>query len=180
MEAIQELDFTILDAVQELMRCSWLDAVMVFITYLGGCLPFLLPLMIISKKHRYCGLAVMTAVLAAILLTECVIKPIFMRERPFLQNPDIILAIPKPDNFSFPSSHASVSFAASAALFQKNKLWGIIGVCLSAVTAFSRVYLYVHFPSDVLAGAILGTVIGIISFIIFGKAEKLHAGDKKL
>ncbi len=179
MEAIQEIDFAILDAVQEHLRCGWLDAVMVFVTYLGGCLPFLLPLMMISKKHRYCGLAVMSAVFAAILLTECVIKPIFMRERPFLQNPDIILAIPKPDNFSFPSSHASVSFAASTALFQKNKLWGIVGICLSAVTAFSRVYLYVHFPSDVLVGAILGTVIGVISLLIFKKAEELRSADKK-
>ena len=80
----------------------------------------------------------------------------------------LLIAVPR--DYSFPSGHTQASFAAASALMQTNKKAGISAYILAALIAFSRLYLYVHFPTDVLAGILIGICCGLLSGWIFGKA----------
>ena len=88
------------------------------------------------------------------------------RIRPYDIKEGIELIISTPSDYSFPSGHTSASFAAAVAVFACNKKWGSGALALAAVIAFTRLYLYVHFPTDVLAGAVLGTLCGVISYYV--------------
>lgn len=94
------------------------------------------------------------------LCCDILLKPLIARTRPFDVNGAIQLLISRPAGFSFPSGHTGASFAAASALyFSKNRLW-IPGVILAALIAVSRLYLYVHYPTDVLTGVLLGITAG--------------------
>ena len=103
--------------------------------------------------------------------------------RPYSYVPDITLLIPPLDDFSFPSGHTFASFAAATALFLYHRKAGAAAFILAVTIAFSRLYLYVHFPSDVLAGAILGIASGWTAYkIINWYAEKYQPtwlGEKR-
>ena len=101
------------------------------------------------------------------------IKPLVGRLRPFYIVHDIKLLIPEPYGYSFPSGHALSSFAASTVIFLNNKKLGLIALILAIMIAFSRLYLYVHYLSDVLVGALLGVMVGIFSKYILEKSHKL-------
>ena len=90
-----------------------------------------------------------------------ILKPLVARPRPFTSDPARILLIPRPEDYSFPSGHTAVSFAAaSAALFMKKRKTGVAFGAVACLIAFSRLYLYVHYPTDVLAGAVIGILCG--------------------
>ncbi|MBR5859170.1 MAG: phosphatase PAP2 family protein, partial [Clostridia bacterium] len=80
--------------------------------------------------------------------------------------------ISAPKDYSFPSGHSSASFASAVAIFMSNKKLGMPALVLASVIAFSRLYLYVHFPTDVLCGALLGSLCGVLGFILVKKAYK--------
>ena len=88
------------------------------------------------------------------------IKPLVGRIRPYDINTAVGLLIPRPTDFSFPSGHTGASFAAAAALEDSNYRLRIPAWVLAVLIAFSRLYLYVHYPTDVLAGAMLGILTG--------------------
>lgn len=92
------------------------------------------------------------------------IKPIVARTRPYEVNSAVSLLISKPIDYSFPSGHTAISFTIVSVLyfFRMKKYW-IITFVLACLIAFSRMYLYVHYPTDVLAGAIVGTFSGWIT-----------------
>ena len=80
-----------------------------------------------------------------------------------------------PNSYSFPSGHSSSSFAAATALFIMNKKTGVCAYVLAFLIAFSRLYNYVHFPSDVICGIILGILSALLIYFIF---KKLGLKDK--
>lgn len=71
-----------------------------------------------------------------------------------------------PQDFSFPSAHSMVSFAAAVVIFHYDRRFGIAALAVAAIIAFSRLYLFVHFPTDVLAGSLIGAGLGIASFVL--------------
>ena len=89
------------------------------------------------------------------------IKNIVARERPCWIDNTVNLLIANPKDFSFPSGHTLASFEAAVTIFLFNKKVGIPAIILAALIGFSRLYLFVHFPTDVLGGIILGTVIAV-------------------
>lgn len=90
-----------------------------------------------------------------VVCCNLLLKPLTARVRPCDVSRGIALLVPRPEDYSFPSGHTGASFAAvSALLFSRNKLW------LPCLIGFSRLYLYVHYPTDVLAGALLGLAAG--------------------
>lgn len=74
-----------------------------------------------------------------------------------------------PKDFSFPSAHTMISVSAAAALFHYSKALGIPALVIAALVGFSRLYLFVHFPTDVLAGAVIGVILAVVSCIVTDK-----------
>jgi undecaprenyl-diphosphatase len=81
-----------------------------------------------------------------------------------------------PKGYSFPSGHTLSAFLGATVLCCYKRSWGIPALILAGLIAFSRLYLYVHFPSDVLAGLVLGVVIGLVTVFLYGKIMRK---DKK-
>lgn len=156
-------EFAILDWIQANMRNPTLDLLMPAITALGnsGLIWLLLAgILLLTPKYRRAGVAVLAGLVLEIICCNMVLKPLVARVRPCDVNTAVQLLIARPDDFSFPSGHTGASFAAAAALFaDRNRLW-IPSLILSLLIAFSRLYLYVHYPTDILAGAAIGMMAG--------------------
>ncbi len=169
---IQSIDAFLLAAIP---RGTFGDAVMPYITRLGN-MGFIWILIIIVllffKKTRRCGVIAAGSLLLSLFLGEYGLKFIFHRQRPFYSLPEVLLLIPKPLGYSFPSGHAASSFAAASAIFYCNRKAGAVALFLAVLIAFSRVYLYVHYPSDALGGALLGFFCTVLVVFVKKKLTK--------
>ena len=105
----------------------------------------------------FCGLL---ALLIGALITNVALKNMIARVRPYEQFSDILLLLERQRDFSFPSGHACSSFAAACALYwtseERNRVIGVLSLILAALIAWSRLYVGVHFPTDVLCGVLIG------------------------
>lgn len=177
-EKILEFDFSVLDFIQSNFANSYMDAVMKVVSssYFFALWIVIGIILIFIKKQRLNGISLLCSLSITILLTEFVLKLIFMRERPFLLNETHTLIIPSPFGTSFPSSHTALSFTAAVVLLRVSKPIGISAIAFAALVGFSRMYLYVHFPTDVIAGAVVGTAASILSVFAVGKiADKIKS-----
>ncbi len=118
------------------------------------------------RRTRTAGVAVIAAVAASELAVPLV-KLVFARPRPFMVDASVALIVPEPGGWSFPSGHAASAFAAAGALAvslgrDRWKLW-LPAVLVAALIGFSRLYLFVHWPTDVAVGAVLGFVVGTLA-----------------
>lgn len=160
---MQQLEVTILDWIQNHLRCDLLDAVLPPITHLcdhGEIWILLAAVLLLLRKKRHSGLAVSGALVLDLVTCNMILKPLFGRIRPFVAYPGVDLLVPPPLDASFPSGHTAASFAAVFALLaMKDPLWKP-ALALAVVIAFSRLYLYVHWPSDVLGGVLVGAAAG--------------------
>lgn len=160
------IDFVILDWIQEHLRCGFLDAVMPAITNLawnGLIWIILASVLLLVRKYRKCGMTMLVGLAAGSLVSNLLIKNLVGRPRPVWINQNIEILVTIPQDFSFPSGHSTASFAAAAVLLHYDKRFGIPALVLAVLIAFSRLYLYVHFPSDVAAGTLIGIVIGMLA-----------------
>lgn len=171
------IDNTILDYIQSYIRCDFLDVIMPFITRLGdGGILWIAGslILLIYPKTRKVGFAALLGLAFEVLCCNFIIKPFVARPRPCDVNTTIQLLISKPTDFSFPSGHTGASFAAVSSLyFSKNRLW-IPSLILAVLIGFSRLYLYVHYPSDVLAGALTGIMTGWLGYALAGFLGSKH------
>lgn len=166
------MELNILDFIQNNMTSPLMNSIMMFFTTLGnvGIIWIITGATLLCfKKYRYWGAMILVALIFTFVIDEVVLKNLIDRPRPFVVNTDITLLIPEPSGSSFPSGHAATSFACAYVIFKCNKKMGIIALSVAAVIAFSRIYLYVHYPSDILVGAILGLICGEIVYIAFTK-----------
>ena len=158
----------------ESIRTPVLDKIMVGVTKLGdvGIIWIILTaILLIIPKTRRTGGVMLVALVVQTVLCNVILKNLFARTRPYDVNTTVQLLVPKLHDFSFPSGHTSASFTAVSALyFSKDKLWkpALILACLIAV---SRLYLYVHYPTDVLGGLLLGVLSGYIGYKIMEKVK---------
>lgn len=170
---IYEIDFAILDFIQGL-HTDILDKVFSFITHLGdkGHIWIALSIcLLFAKKYRRSGAYMLLTLLITAFFTSC-IKEIVMRPRPFVLNELITIYIDRPKGYSFPSGHTSSSFSAAAFLWLSYKRAGYAAMLAAAFIAFSRLYFYVHFPSDVFVGALLGTAVAFCVHLAQKRGEK--------
>ena len=159
-------ELQILDGFQKLHN-PILDSIMIFITSLGNVGFIWLAItavLLMNKKTRTLGILLAIAVVINTILCNGLIKPIVARTRPYEVNSAVSLLISKPLDYSFPSGHTAISFTVVSVLyFLRTKKYWILAFILASLIAFSRMYLYVHYPTDVLAGAIVGTFSGWIT-----------------
>lgn len=178
-ELIQSIDTSILDFIQQTMRCDFLDYVMAFFSYIGeagGIWLIMSLIMMCYRKTRPMGVMVFCAVTLGFLIGELGIKNIVCRHRPFVHNNIYPMIIKKPSSYSFPSGHSCSSFAAALVIFLNNKRLGISAFVLAALIAFSRLYNFVHYPTDVFCGILLGIICACVTVFVFRK----FSWDKKL
>ena len=162
-------EFTILDALQQI-HTPVLDKIMVFITSLGNAGWFWIALglvLLCMKKYRRYGVLILTALAFSALFGNIILKPLIARQRPCWINNTITMLVSVPKDFSFPSGHTQASFAAATAIFTLNRRAGVCAIVLAALIACSRLYLYVHFPTDVLAGLVIGIGCGCLSAYVY-------------
>ncbi|MGI6093879.1 MAG: phosphatase PAP2 family protein [Lachnospiraceae bacterium] len=153
-----ELEYEILMALQKL-HTPFLDKLVVGITSLGngGIIWILLGVVLLCReKSRPMGILVLLALVLDYLSCNVILKNLIARDRPCWVYTDVKLLITSPGDFSFPSGHTASSFAAAAAVFIKNRKLGIWVLILAALIGFTRLYLFVHWPTDVLGGLLLG------------------------
>jgi len=163
------IDLGILEFIQTYLRCDLLDMTMPLITRLGDggilwicCSLFLL----ISPRTRKAGAAMAVSLGLEVLCCNVVLKPFVARIRPCDVDSAMQLLIPHPEGFSFPSGHTGAAFAAASALYFGRSRLKIPAFILAVLIGFSRLYLYVHYPTDVLAGALLGIMLGWLGNIL--------------
>lgn len=162
-----EFEFRILDFIQGL-RTPFGDAVMPLVSSLGnaGMVWILLAVILLAlPRTRRTGAVLAAALCFDVVLCNGILKNLFARIRPCDINTSIPLLIEHPVEYSFPSGHTAVSFASAAALYfsGQRKLW-IPASVLACVIAFSRLYLYVHYPTDILGGIVIGIVAGYAGY----------------
>ncbi|WP_411168907.1 phosphatase PAP2 family protein [Clostridium sp. MB05] len=175
---ISSIDINVLRFISDNLSSQIMDKIMSFITALGnGGLIWIIigVILLFSNKYRKIGITMLVALLITSLFGEVIIKNIVKRPRPFITFPNIKIMIKEPLSYSFPSGHTASSFAAAVVLSHYIKKWKYLFYSLASLIAFSRLYLLVHYPSDVLGGIILGVVCSLITIKIIDniKLERL-------
>jgi len=168
------MEIHILNMIQNL-RTPIGDVVVPLITRLGdaGIIWIILTvLLLIIPKTRKTGVIMLAALLADVLLCNVVIKNLVARTRPFDVN-TVQLLVAKPRDYSFPSGHTAASFASVTALYLagEKKMWKV-ALVLAVLIALSRLYLYVHYPTDIIGGVIFGSLSGYLGYKIVEWIQK--------
>lgn len=157
------MELALLDWIQLHLRCGFLDWLMPFVSGLSdhGEIWILLAaaLVLIRRQRRY-GLCAACALALDFAACNLVLKPLIGRVRPFTFRPELSLLVSPPGDASFPSGHTAAAFAVVFALKGAGSPLWRPALILAAVTAFSRLYLYVHWPTDILGGILLGAAVG--------------------
>ena len=178
---MQGMEFAILDWIQAHLRCGFLDAVLPVISRTAdhGELWIILALvLLLIRNQRKYGAAVACGLVLDLVSCNLLLKPLVGRLRPFAVNTAVELLVKAPLDASFPSGHTAASFAAVFALKAAGSPLWKPALAVAVVIAFSRLYLYVHWPSDVLAGALLGAAVGWAGAKLAKKAGKILAKRK--
>lgn len=178
MTVIQQIDWIILDLIKNYFHNPFLDKVMILITSLGniGFIWVLIAsILLMNSKYRKIGLMIICALVLSLILGDGILKHLLKRPRPFIADPGISLIIAKPLSYSFPSGHAASAFAAAGILVRTIKKYKTYMIVLAFLIAFSRVYLLVHYPTDVIGGIVLGLICSQIVLYFFAIPDS-HKG----
>ena len=147
-----------------------LDKIMVALSTIGnaGILWIVLAvILLIMKKTRRCGAQMALAMLLTFIIGNLVLKNMISRDRPCWIDQTVALLVKNPTDFSFPSGHSMNGFTAAVTILFYDKRWGIAAIILASLVAFSRLYNFVHFPTDVFAGVVIGTVVACLVNLLF-------------
>ena len=170
-------DLPILDWIAANIWCPVLDVAMPIITMFGDAGIFWIAisvLFMLTKKHRKTGIGMMLALMMGLLVCNIWLKPTVARIRPYdFQMEYFLKEIPLlaggMHDFSFPSGHTIASFEAAVVILLNSKKLGIPAMILAVLIAFSRLYLYLHYPTDVLFSIVLGTAFAFLGNFLAGK-----------
>jgi len=163
---LYNIDVNILLFIQEHLRNHILTPIFKFLTTVGngGMIWLVIILgMLCYKNTRNVGIAALITLVACIIINNIILKNFVARPRPFEMLTQLQALIKKPTDFSFPSGHTASSFAVAGAIyFLGNKNWGIGAFILAGAIGFSRLYLGVHYPSDVICGGMVGIFTSLL------------------
>lgn len=179
MDTLLQLDGNILLWIQEHVRNDALTPVMKFITHLGdaGWIWIVLTIMfLLVKKMRSTGVLMTCSLVGSLIVNNLILKNLVARTRPYEAVYGLQRIIEAQRDLSFPSGHTGSSFAAAVVIFLTcpRKIGGP-ALILAFLIMFSRLYVGVHYPTDVLAGMITGTVIAVLVCRVY--REKFYIGS---
>lgn len=174
------MEMEILHVIQSI-HTDLLDTIMILLSTLGnsGLIWIAIAVvLLIPKGTRYCGITMLAAMAFSFLLGNLCLKNIIQRKRPCAVDTSVRLLIPFPSEYSFPSGHTLNGFTAATVIFLYFKKPGVFALLLAAAIAFSRIYLFVHYPTDILGGMVLGIVDAVMVYLLAkrvrrGREEKL-------
>ena len=178
----EAFDLPILDWIQTNLQSPFMDKFMPFITLFGEAGIFwiaLSVLFLLFPKTRKMGLGMAIAMAMGLLICNEILKPMIARPRPYdfqlaQFGREIRLLIEAQHDFSFPSGHTIACFEASVVMLKNHKWLGVPAFILGILVSFSRMYLYVHYPTDVIVSVILGILFAFIGdALAAGIAPKL-------
>ena len=172
MAWLTKLDFSVLYAIQDALKCGFLDFLMPKITALGnfGIIWILAgAVLLCTKKYRRYGVQLLIGLALGFLTGNVILKHAVARPRPCWLDTGVPLLIGVPKDYSFPSGHTLASVIGAMALKRADRRFGYFAIPLAVLIAFSRLYLFVHFPSDVLFAALLGLAIGLTGQFVFNR-----------
>ena len=182
IEVINNLDINILNFIRENLSNPIIDKLMVFITTLGdkGFIWIAIGIILLAqKKYRKVGFVLLIALLINLIIGEGVLKNVIQRPRVFTTYPNINIIINPPESYSFPSGHTASSFAAATVLGYYFKRYRYAFYAIAALIAFSRLYLFVHYPSDIIAGILLGIVCALLTIKVI-ESKKVCKDNSKV
>lgn len=169
------MEFTILNWIQNL-HCEFLDTVMVkifndIVGTKGEIWLMIGILLLVIPKTRKTGLCVLSAYIIAYYVGDGILKDLIARSRPCMIDETVELLVKRPTSYSCPSVHSMLAFASATSIFWYHKKTGIAALVFASLIGFSRMYFFVHFPTDVLFGAALGFVIGTAVCFLTKKSD---------
>jgi len=168
-ESITAWDLSILKWISENLWCGFLDAVMPVVTFLGNAGWFWIAMavvMLFFKQTRKTALMMGAALIFGLIICNLILKPTVARIRPYELVDGIKLLIGKQSDFSFPSGHTAASFEAATVLMIRDRRFGIPALVLAFIIAFSRMYLFVHYPTDIIGGIVVGSLCGVLGYFV--------------
>ena len=161
-------EIAVLDFIQANLRTDWLTPVMKFFTTIGdnGYLWIgMILAMFCFEKTRKTAFYMAGALLLEFICCNLILKPLFFRPRPYTIG-DAILLLEAPTDGSFPSGHTGSAFACIAALYMRKSPIRLPSLVVGLIIAWSRLYFYFHFPTDILGGMVLGIVSGYFGAVL--------------
>lgn len=167
------MELQILHMIQGWHR-DWLSDIMIFFSTIGNggiCWIAVCLVLLLVPRTRKCGIVMAVSMLLTMIVGNEIIKKVVARPRPCAVDRGVTLLIPFPSQYSFPSGHTSNSFSAAVSIFLFYRKPGIIALVVAGIIAFSRMYLFVHYPTDILGGILLGTLDAILVFGCLRKWE---------
>ena len=175
-EGFFALDGNILLWIQEYVRADWMNGFWRLITSLGNGGLFWIGLgivMLVFKKYRLAGGAGLLSMALNYLITNLTLKELVARPRPYTVLEELTILIDRPGEFSFPSGHTSCSFAFAVAIYLLlPKKYGVPAMVLATLIAVSRLYVGVHYPTDVLGGLIIGYLSSVAAYYLVTYVRK--------
>lgn len=180
LELITGMDDRILLFIQEYVRIPALTPAVAFLTSLGNAGMIWIAvsvLLLLLPKTRKIGCISILALLFSLIFNNILLKNLVKRVRPYNRIDGLAALVRKPVDYSFPSGHTGSSFASAVVLYRRlPKKAGIAALVLAALIGLSRLYVGVHYPSDVAVGMLTGIFSGILADRLF---LKLEAGVQK-
>ena len=187
LDIIRSVDYNILLLIADKLRGGVLDPVMTVLSLMGNGGAVWIEtavLLLFFRKTRRAGVAMLLALAAGYVIGNLCIKELVMRPRPFVTHSDLTALLDPGDPWSVPSGHALSSVAAATALWCFHKKTGVLALVLAALIAFSRLYASVHYPTDVLAGMLIGIALAHAAAFLTDRiidtfhSIRLRKGDK--
>lgn len=183
MNALNLFEANIILWIQENLRVGFLTPVMQGITTLGDGGVFwiiLSVLLLLFKKTRKVGICCALGLIFDLLVVNIAVKPLVARIRPYEVIKEITILTHQPGDHSFPSGHSAGSFACAWAFFRAyKKKWGVPALVLASLIAISRLYVGVHYPTDVIGGIVIGIIVGELGYRVGKKIWRAIMRKKK-